>query len=29
MEEKNLASILQIDEPTIKNKNEIHFTSIQ
>lgn len=22
---KNLASILQIDEPTIKNKNEIHF----
>jgi DNA polymerase-3 subunit gamma/tau len=23
---KNLASILQIDQPEIKNKNEIHFT---
>lgn len=23
---KNLASILQIDQPVIKNKNEIHFT---
>ena len=24
--EKNLASILQIDEPILKNKQEIHFT---